>query len=76
MPTDVQDNTQPDPTGARVMSSPDLHGCSSFSNTGIKSALAIRPRFDGCGLMALSNRRQTSRNQLSEGKSHEYLSED
>jgi predicted RNase H-like HicB family nuclease len=40
MPTDGQDNTRPDPTGARAVFSPDLPGCSSFSNTGIKSALA------------------------------------
>jgi hypothetical protein len=76
MPTDDQDNTQPNPTGARVVSSRDLPGCSPFSNTRIKSALAIWPWFDGFGLMALSNRRQTSPNQLSEGTRHEYLSED
>ena len=41
MPTDDQDNTGPDPAGARVVvSSPDLPGCSAFSNTGIKGALA------------------------------------
>jgi predicted RNase H-like HicB family nuclease len=40
VPTDGQDDTRPDPKGARVVSSPDLPGCSSFFNTGINSALA------------------------------------
>jgi hypothetical protein len=42
-------------------------------------ALKVRwrswPRFDGCASMALSNRRQTSLNQLSEGTRHEHLSD-
>jgi len=40
MPTDDQENTRPDPKGTTVVSSPDLPGCSAFSNTGIKGALA------------------------------------
>jgi predicted RNase H-like HicB family nuclease len=40
VPTNGQDGTRPDPKGARVVSFPDLPGCSSFFNTGIKSALA------------------------------------
>jgi hypothetical protein len=40
MPTDDQDNTRPDTTGAGGVFSPDPSGCSSSSNTGIKGALA------------------------------------
>jgi len=76
VPTDDQDNTRPDPTGARVVVfSPDLAGCSSFSDAGIKSALANLAMVRRLWIDGPIQSKETSLNQLSEGTRHEHLSD-
>jgi hypothetical protein len=74
MPTGDQDNTRPDPKGTTVVSSPDPAAQHSPTQAS-KVRWRIWPCFGGCGLMALSDRRQTSLNQMSEETRHEYLSD-
>jgi len=76
IPTDNQDNTRPDPKRARVVLFSPTFPAAHYSPTwALKVRWRIWPWFSGYGLMALSNRRQTSLNLLSEGTRHEYLSD-